>query len=152
MHLTIKLTITGQNSFVDGQKYTFTHKTITSESFDARFIGNSRIDGWLFGNDALKLHPIFRVAKSDMNSAHSLMDYEFPNITITHIDIIQALEDHMANWNFKESSYQKNSSILLEYCMDHFKLTRNDLYDDDRFKHMMREIILDGLLPKADNK
>lgn len=142
MHLTIKLTITGQNTFVDGHKYTFTHKTITSENFDARFIGNSRIDGW----------PIFRLSKSDMNSAYSLMDYEFPNITITHIDIINALEDHMANWNFKESSYQKNSSILLEYCMDHFKLTRNDLYDDTKFKHMMREIILNGLLPKEDNK
>ena len=142
MHLTIKLTITGQNTFVDDQKYTFTHKTIPLEAYDARFIGNSRIDGW----------PIFRVAKSDINSAHSLMDYEFPNMTITHIDIIKALEDHMANWNFKESSYQKNSSILLEYCMDHFKLMRADLGDDERFKHMMREIILSGLLPKEDNK
>lgn len=139
MYITIKLTITGQNTFVDGQKYTFTHKTIPSETFNARFLSSSRIDGC----------PIFQVAKSDINSAHSLISYELPNITITHIDIIKSLEDHMANWNFRESSYQKNSSILLEYCMDHFKLSRNDLYDDERFKHMMREIILDGLLQKA---
>ena len=142
MHLTIKLTITGQNTFVDGQKYTFTHKTIPLEAINYRYIGKSRIDGF----------PIFRLIKSDVNRSHSLMDYEFPNITITNIDIIKTLEDHMANWNFQESVYQKNSSILVEYCMDHFKLTRSDLGDDNKFKHMMREIILNGLLPKEDNK
>jgi len=54
MHLTIKLTITGQNTFVDGQKYTFTHKTIPLEAINYRYIGKSRIDGF----------PIFRLAKS----------------------------------------------------------------------------------------
>jgi hypothetical protein len=138
MYLTIKLTLTIPQTFVNGQKYTLVHRTNPLETLDTRFIGTSRIDGY----------PMFQIFKPDLKSGSGLREYDFNNVEITGVQLVTALEDHLALWNYKESSYQKNSMLLLDYCIDHFKLSRTDIGNDEKFKPMMREIVLNGLLPK----
>lgn len=132
--LIIKIRTSKTHTFVLGSKYTLQHQTNHFDTFSAKYIGKSRIDGI----------DMFQFLPSD--AKHPIINYLINNDVITEVTVVTPLEDQL--WGFKDSSYQKNSSILLEYCMDHYNLNKGDLGDDEKFKPMMREIILNGLLPK----
>lgn len=126
----IKIVFDGPNSFTNGSKYTFIHIS-GSDKFDAIYSGKSRIDG----------HDIFQIITSTHN--YPIYQYTINGNTIKKVDLIKALEDNIPRY----SVYEKNKEILFGYIVDHYKIQRDDLKDDDKFKIIMRDIILKDILP-----
>lgn len=126
----------GPSTFSVGNKYTFHHQTHLGELFSSTYIGTSRIDG----------HDIFKIQVAGIKYPVSQYAYALNNIA--DVSLINSLQNHFNN--FDQSTFQKNKEILLGYCIDKYNININDLYDDETFKPMMREIILNGLLPREN--
>lgn len=115
-------------------------------SIDVIHLGKSRIDG----------NPIFHIPKSILLqlSNRSLVEYDKLFIPITHvtcnidrIDLVSTLEDHMPGI---KGNFQQNKDILLAFIMEKFNLDETALYDDEKFKSLMRrfnrDVSLDDIL------
>jgi hypothetical protein len=103
-YLTVKISISGNQKFINGQNYTIHLIDNPLEIINILFIGYSRIDGY----------PMFKIYNSDINKNYILKQYKFINSDIIDIYLVSSISDYMPNEGVKESSYQKNSSTDIE--------------------------------------
>ena len=114
-------------SFIKGQKYIFSHPS--GNTISGVYLGTSRIDG----NDMFDF--------SINNSVYPLVSFNYNGNQFKNINLIGT-----SNRSEAIDNYQSNKDTLLKVFMEEYSINDDDLYDNYKFKSILRNLKLNKIL------